>query len=106
MIDENVFLTQIPSSAGKYDINSSDGDIYRQATLYVPEGCRAIYSESPGWCRFSKIEEMTVEGITSSTSSSLKSPIIYDLTGRAVQSTTASALKKGIYVIGNRKYIK
>ena len=106
IIDENVFLTQIPSSAGKYDINSSDGEIYRQATLYVPEGFRAIYSESPGWCRFSKIEEMTVEGITSSTSSSLKSPTIYDLTGRAVQSTTASALKKGIYVIGNRKYIK
>ena len=106
IIDENVFLKQIPSIAGKYDINSSDGDIYRKATLYVPEGCRDIYAEAPGWCRFSKIEELTVEGITSPASSLLTSPTVYDLTGRAIQSATTSALKKGVYVIGNRKYIK
>lgn len=106
IIDENVFLKQIPSIAGKYDINSSDGDIYRKATLYVPEGCRDIYAEAPGWCRFSKIEELTVEGITSPASSLLTSPTVYDLTGRTIQSATTSALKKGVYVIGNRKYIK
>lgn len=40
---------------------SSDNRI--EATLYVPSGCKAAYSEAPGWKTFWNIEEYDFSGI-------------------------------------------
>ena len=128
-IDENIFLARTPLSTGDYDLETNDGDIYRQATLFVPNGSRALYAKAPGWHNFRYIEEMEAESITTLTfaPSLISSQTIYDLTGRKVQQSPTiigeadhstvntqnstfniqhSTLKKGVYIIGNRKYIK
>jgi hypothetical protein len=104
-IDENIFLARTPKSTGAYDIDGDDGSIYRQAKLYVPYGCRNLYAKAPGWKNFRHIVELETESITTpeAPDPNPDARVKYDLRGLK---TVNSKPQKGIYISGNRKYIK
>ncbi len=51
----NAMMTNPPES--KYAFGN-DENIYQKAALYVPVGCKDIYSNTEGWKRFVNIEEL------------------------------------------------
>ena len=109
-IDENIFLARSPLFTGVYSLDGSDGSIYRNATLYVPYGCRERYAKAPGWRNFRHIEEMATEDITTlnDPASNLNSQFIYDLQGRKIENRESfdQSLIRGVYIVGKKKIIK
>ena len=69
-------------------------DTYKNATLYVPKGCKEKYQNTEGWNLFTNIvEENYFSGIHAPSSNSTKTLCTYDLTGRHVTTPT-----KGMYI--------
>ena len=106
-LPENAFITAFPSLSTPFDLETM-GDIYKNARLIVPYGCRNLYAATPGWQLFKHIEEMSAEGIhtpfTLPPSSSTPQPSsVYSLTGQ--QYSSSQQLSPGIYIVDGRKVV-
>ena len=76
---------------------SKDGNIYNNATLYVPQGTLQKYQNTEGWRKFIHINDYQEMGIDF-TSSHKSTPLyIYSASGKRI-----NALSKGIYMIQYR----
>jgi hypothetical protein len=76
-------------------------DTYKNATLYVPKGCKEKYQNTEGWNLFTNIvEEDYFSDIHAPSTSSVKASGTYDLTGRPV-----STPSKGIYIHNGKKVL-
>ena len=83
-----------------------DSQTYTTATLYVPLGLADVYGVRGGWRQFyGRIAEFDPTGIRSITLPP-SSFDVYDLNGRkAGMGTSADGLRKGLYIIDNKKMI-
>ena len=57
----NAMMTNPPESIFAF---GNDENIYQKATLYVPVGCKDIYSNTEGWKNFVNIEEKDFNATT------------------------------------------
>lgn len=80
---------------------STFGNIYETATLYVPMGSRAKYAAAPVWKNFSNIEENDASGISFVSKYSNKDIFtVYNVEGNLIyEGVDYPVLKKGIYII-------
>ena len=88
-----------------YDYEQSHTDIFTNATLYVPIGTKQLYSSLEGWSSFGeRIEEFDPTRVSAIQSNSSWVDI-YNLKGQKTdgQSDSPNALKRGLYIIGNKK---
>lgn len=76
--------------------------VYRNATVYVPQGSLERYQAASVWKNFWTIKEFDPTGIEQLTIDNGQL-IIYDLSGRKVMDT--DNLKGGIYIINGRKVV-
>lgn len=90
---------QTPPAVDKYVFDSYD------ATLYVPEGCRATYWSHPVWSKFNKIEETDFSGINDIEADDVSNlpAEYYNLNGIKVAvgapGEQSSGLAPGIYIV-------
>ncbi len=85
-----------------------DNDTYRNATLYVPEGCYSFYNNSNNWRKFYKIEELIpteIEKVLNENERELVPKIIYALDGRRVNVKNINELSTGIYILNGKKIL-
>ena len=78
------------------------GRTTKNATLYVPTGCKAIYSSSPYWKDFAKIEEIDVTNIGNIISEEEHSSSMYLLNG--IKANDGN-LGRGIYIQNGKKML-
>lgn len=101
-VSDDAFLTRIPYSTGAYSLDSSDGNVYRNATLYVPYGCRQRYAEAPGWGSFQHIAELDDNAVrTTMATTTIPDTSIHDLQGRRLSAQP----QRGLYIRGGRKFV-
>lgn len=74
----------------------------KNATLYVPTGCKAIYSSSPYWKDFAKIEEIDVTNIGNIIPEEEHSSSMYQLNG--IKANDGN-LGRGIYIQNGKKVL-
>ena len=74
----------------------------KNATLYVPTGCKAIYSSSPYWKDFAKIEEIDVTNIGNIITKEEHNNSIFQLNGIKVNDGN---LGRGIYIQNGKKVL-
>lgn len=79
------------------------GDVFNNAVLYVPESSLDSYRSAPGWSYFKNI---AVDTNVKQVSSLESNPVIFDITGRRLGVNNLHELQPGIYIIGNKKFIK
>ena len=91
-------LNTIPPKVG-FD---TFGREYVTATLYVPIGCKNIYSTIVYWCIFTKIEEIDVSDISNTILNNYDYGTIYNINGIKVNE---SNLVKGIYIKNGKTVI-
>lgn len=84
------------------DINETafDSDVYNNATLYVPEGCRNNYRLATGWSNFKNIVEGIPDGIDNVKITPYDAKRIYTPSG-----TSTTTVNKGINIINGKKYV-
>jgi len=74
-------------------------EIYRNATLYVPVGCKQVYAEAEGWKNFMHIEEKDPSAVRDVSMKEKDRDVrIYDLGGRRQK-----ALQRGLNIVNGRK---
>ena len=78
------------------------GRTTKNATLYVPTGCKAIYSSSPYWKDFAKIEEIDVTNIGNIIPEEEHSSSMYQLNG--IKANDGN-LGRGIYIQNGKKVL-
>lgn len=110
--------SMIPPTAPQ---NIFHNDIYKTATLYVPEGCRNVYKKDSTWGKFKKIEEKDFAGIgniiaeedvpnvsvdgNSIIVNGIEQDIeitVYEMSGRVIyqgRNHVIDGLERGIYII-------
>ena len=79
--------------------------VYRNATVYVPQGSLERYWAANIWKNFWTIKEFDPTGIGQITDNNGQSPIIYDLNGRKIEVGDLRELGKGVYVINGRMVV-
>ena len=78
--------------------------VYRNATVYVPQGSLERYQAASVWKNFWTIKEFDPTGIGQLTID--KSQLtIYDLSGRKIEIDDLRELRKGIYIVNGQKMI-
>ncbi len=78
--------------------------VYRNATVYVPQGSLERYQTASVWKNFWTIKEFDPTGIGQLTID--KSQLtIYDLSGRKIEIDDLRELRKGIYIVNGQKMI-
>lgn len=77
-----------------------DSDVYNNATLYVPEGCRNNYQVAAGWSNFKNIVEGIPDGIDNVKITPYDAKRIYTPSG-----TATTTINKGINIINGKKYV-
>ena len=60
----NAMITNPPVLEESDYVFGDDENIYQKAALYVPVGCKDIYSNTEGWKRFMNIEEKDFNATT------------------------------------------
>lgn len=97
-------------SGGPSD-NSFPAKVYTDVTLYVPYGCKEIYSNAPGWRCFWDIQELDesagVEAVEILSTDTLN---VYSIQGNLVKSGVRlyelQDLPKGVYIVVSPKCTK
>lgn len=82
------------------EANCFAAENYANATLLVPQGCVDAYRNSPVWCRFAHIEELTSSGEGYTTGNNPKSENVYEMLGRKL-----SPPSKGINVVNGHRIL-
>ena len=106
-IKEIYCQAQTPPKASE----STFDDIYEDAILYVPNGCRSKYASAPVWKNFSSIEEINPTGINN-TNRQLTSNrcIAFTLDGKMVHTGNSTIddinLPTGLYIIKTQNTTK
>ena len=77
--------------------------VYRNATLYVPEGSLARYQSADVWKNFWTIEEFDPTGIEDVVTDAADAPI-YNMKGVRVRGTR-DALPAGMYIQNGKKFV-
>lgn len=91
-------LATTPPELGEYSFNDN---IFIESNLYVPIGCKDIYSKSNIWSRFWNILEEECSGITDIVIDGVKGDgKYYDLRGNKLD-----APKRGINIINGKKVV-
>ena len=97
-------LNSTPPDANGYPYPFDD-DTYKRATLYVPIGSKAAYSENNYWKKFYKIEEFDANAIDNLTVNTIDEKVpTYNLQGIKIP-PKGENLKKGIYIKNGKKVI-
>lgn len=84
-------------------------DIYRKATLSVPEGCADKYKAANIWKEFTNISVLGASTGIKQIDSTASSSCIYKINGTRIGKDydDINNLKRGIYIIGGKKvYIR
>lgn len=79
------------------------GEVFNNAVLYVPESSLDSYRSAQGWSYFKNI---AIDTNVKQVSSLESNPVIYDIIGRKVGVNNLHELQPGLYIIGNKKFIK
>lgn len=89
-------------------ISSFDNDVYSQACLHVRQGAKAAFGNQAVWGNFINIVEDAMTTDVQAIPGHTENKPAYDLCGRRVKQNSVDGrpLKKGIYIIGNRKYVR
>lgn len=82
--------------------NIFNSEVYTNATLYVPEGCRNNYRLASGWNQFKNIVEGQMpSGIVQVTMDSMsENEVVHSVSGQRL-----SAPQKGLNIINGKKYV-
>lgn len=86
--------------------------IYTEVTLYVPSGCKEIYSNAVGWRNFWDIQEMNESSVIDQISDNNATNIVnvYSIQGNLVKSGVTlyelQDLPKGVYIVVSPKCTK
>lgn len=81
-------------------------DTRKNATLYVPAGCKSVYEQAQYWSDFSNIQEGNPTGIKPIAANQPKQlNAIYTLNGVKLSTTNISDLSSGIYVVDGKKVV-
>ena len=78
--------------------------VYRNATVYVPQGSLERYQAASVWKNFWTIKEFDPTGIEQLTINNGQLTI-YDLKGRKIEVEDLRELEKGVYIINGRKVL-
>ena len=78
--------------------------VYRNATVYVPQGSLERYQAASVWKNFWTIKEFDPTGIEQLTINKGQLTI-YDLKGRKIEVEDLRELEKGVYIINGRKVL-
>ncbi len=78
--------------------------VYRNATVYVPQGSLERYQAASVWKNFWTIKEFDPTGIEQLTNNNGQLTI-YDLKGRKIEVEDLRELEKGVYVVNGRKVL-
>lgn len=78
--------------------------VYRNATVYVPQGSLERYQAASVWKNFWTIKEFDPTGIEQLTINNGQLTI-YDLKGRKIEVDDLRELEKGVYIINGRKVL-
>ena len=78
--------------------------VYRNATVYVPQGSLERYQAASVWKNFWTIKEFDPTGIEQLTINNGQLTI-YDLSGRKIEVEDLRELEKGVYIINGRKVL-
>ena len=78
--------------------------VYRNATVYVPQGSLERYQAASVWKNFWTIKEFAPTGIEQLTIDNGQLTI-YDLKGRKIEVEDLRELEKGVYIINGRKVL-
>ena len=78
--------------------------VYRNATVYVPQGSLERYWAANVWKNFWTIKEFDPTGIEQLTINNGQLTI-YDLSGRKIEVDDLRELEKGVYVVNGRKVV-
>ena len=83
------------------------GEVFNNATLYIPRIAVDSYREAAGWKLFKNIAfDPDIEaGLKHTAAKEKKDDVIYDLLGRRVMSKTFDQLEPGVYIIHGSKIL-
>lgn len=91
--------------------NCSSSDCFSNfnATLYVPKGCKDIYSQTSPWNKFKDIQELETTGIeevkNEAGDRTNKERVIYMIGGVRCHTNSTSELPEGLYIIDGKKVV-
>lgn len=110
VIHDEVFSNADPLSPAKSDPEHVN-DIYQQARLLVPHGCRDRYAATPGWRLFQHIEELNEDGTDPNAVNSVTADRhphrlqgVFSLTGQRMKGKRRPA-QAGVYIMDGRKVV-
>lgn len=103
-----VSVTSLNTTPPEITSTTFDEITEENATLHVPEGCKAIYWLHPYWEKFLDIKADVIDGIESVVNDKderMENNAIYTIGGVKYNTTNLSELPKGIYILNGKKYI-
>ncbi len=98
-----VVESAVPS---ELDISGFDTTTYSEATLYVPAGCKDIYSQTYPWSNFYNIEEVGMSGVDAPLTESPVDIYIYGPGGSLLYDgafENRPVLSPGVYIIIDKR---
>lgn len=78
--------------------------VYRNATVYVPQGSLERYQTASVWKNFWTIKEFDPTGISQLTIHNSQMTI-YDFSGRKIEVDDLRELENGVYIVNGRKVV-